>query len=215
MAPGVSGDPLPHLRTEAIRALVGPTSADRGFDIAAEGGVLRVTYDASRLRLTSAVRGTAPQPYRQAVRLQPSGETGPDGEPLLEPTAGRCQCPVGEDCKHVAAALYEITRRHADAARHAAREELASRVTTADRLPSPERAGAAPARTRRPRRPACPGAGCWSPSPGSTAAPAAWPRRRTWRSASSWWRSPPGTRSPSGARPRPARSTCGRPACCT
>ncbi|WP_286670229.1 DEAD/DEAH box helicase [Micrococcus porci] len=150
MAPGVSGDPLPHLRTEAIRALVGPTSADRGFDIAAEGGVLRVTYDASRLRLTSAVRGTAPQPYRQAVRLQPSGETGPDGEPLLEPTAGRCQCPVGEDCKHVAAALYEITRRHADAARHAAREELASRVTTADRLPSPERAGAAPARPDAP-----------------------------------------------------------------
>lgn len=142
MASGVPGDPLPHLRTEAIRALVGPTSADRGFEIAAAGDVVRVTYDAARLRLTSAVRGTAPQPYRQAVRLQESGESAEDGTPLLEPTAGRCQCPVGEDCKHVAAALYEITRRHADAAREAARDELARMVTTADRIAAPD-AGAA------------------------------------------------------------------------
>ncbi|MDY6054982.1 DEAD/DEAH box helicase [Micrococcus sp.] len=135
MAMGDSGDPLPHLRTDAIRALVGATSAERGFDIAARGGVQRLAYNADTLRLTAAVQGTAPQPYRLKVRLQDA--FGPEGEPLMEPTAGRCTCPVGEDCKHVAAALYEVVRRDADGALDHARRALADMVTTADTLQSP------------------------------------------------------------------------------
>ena len=70
MATADSGDVLPHLRTEAIRAVVGPTSADRGFAVAASGAVGRLRYDAATGRLSASVQGTAPSPYRVQVQLQ-------------------------------------------------------------------------------------------------------------------------------------------------
>ena len=118
MATADSGDVLPHLRTEAIRAVVGPTSADRGFAVAASGAVGRLRYDAATGRLSASVQGTAPSPYRVQVQLQEAyDDAAEDGAgALMEPAGGRCTCPVGTDCKHVAAALYQVVRLDADQA---------------------------------------------------------------------------------------------------
>ena len=58
MATADSGDVLPHLRTEAIRAVVGPTSADRGFAIASSGaGTALTQVTRSRIaRSTASIR---------------------------------------------------------------------------------------------------------------------------------------------------------------
>ena len=139
MATADSGDVLPHLRTEAIRAVVGPTSADRGFAVAASGAVGRLRYDAATGRLSASVQGTAPSPYRVQVQLQEAyDDAAEDGAgALMEPVGGRCTCPVGTDCKHVAAALYQVVRLDADQALDDARRKLAEMVTTADALPAP------------------------------------------------------------------------------
>lgn len=139
MATADSGDVLPHLRTEAIRAVVGPTSADRGFAVAASGAVGRLRYDAATGRLSASVQGTAPSPYRVQVQLQEAYDDAAEAGAgaLMEPVGGRCTCPVGTDCKHVAAALYQVVRLDAHQALDDARRKLAEMVTTADALPAP------------------------------------------------------------------------------
>ncbi|WP_262391121.1 SWIM zinc finger family protein [Micrococcus luteus] len=227
MATADSGDVLPHLRTEAIRAVVGPTSADRGFAVAASGAVGRLRYDAATGRLSASVQGTAPSPYRVQVQLQEAyDDAAEDGAgALMEPVGGRCTCPVGTDCKHVAAALYQVVRLDADQALDDARRKLAEMVTTADALPAPAgrgHDGGGPAGLDAPAAdgaaphplPAWTGDGSWSRWPDSTAR-AGWARRPRWRSAWSSWPSPPATRSSSGARRPPGRSRCARAARCT
>ena len=90
MATADSGDVLPHLRTEAIRAVVGPTSADRGFAVAASGAVGRLRYDAATGRLSASVQGTAPSPYRVQVQLQEAyDDAAEDGAGADQAEAGQ------------------------------------------------------------------------------------------------------------------------------
>ena len=137
MAIADSGDVLPHLRTEAIRAVVGSTMADRGFEIAARGAVGRLRYDAGQGLLTASVQGSAPSPYRVRVHVQEAFAPGEDAPAQAEPVGGQCTCPVGTDCKHVAAVLYQVVRLDAGRALDDARRKLADMVTTADALPVP------------------------------------------------------------------------------
>src|SRR5690348_2389974 len=61
------------------------------------GHVLTVSASPDRARVTAKVQGSRRRPYAQDIRLQP-GRRGVTVE-------GFCTCPVGFNCKHVAAAL--------------------------------------------------------------------------------------------------------------
>ncbi len=63
--------------------------------------VTRHTADGTLVE--AETRGSQPQPYRQRITLRAS----PRGLVLVE---GSCSCPVGSNCKHVAAALITVCR---------------------------------------------------------------------------------------------------------
>lgn len=73
----------------------------RGLEYARSGRVSGLHRDSSGT-LFALVKGTAARPYRVAVRLEKNGR-GVDVE-------GECTCPVGYNCKHVAAALWVSLR---------------------------------------------------------------------------------------------------------
>ena len=95
---------LPLVAAEDISRLVGPAAANRGRTYARNGAVMQPEWDAAASVLRGSVAGTAARPYRCRVTLV-SGR----GE-YLRPADGVCDCPVGGDCKHVAALLFESNR---------------------------------------------------------------------------------------------------------
>jgi uncharacterized Zn finger protein len=54
--------------------------------------------------IEAEVKGTAPRPYALRITLRPRPDGGTDFH-------GICSCPVGLDCKHVAAALFAAGER--------------------------------------------------------------------------------------------------------
>ncbi len=88
-----------------IKSACGATSFKRGLAYWQDGRVLEcVEIDSPdpRIEVISAmVRGSGPHIYRQHIELRetPQGGIEIDGE---------CSCPVGYDCKHVAAALLDL-----------------------------------------------------------------------------------------------------------
>lgn len=56
-------------------------------------------HEAYTIRLTGKVKGTLSSPYKQVVELTPSSASG------LWQVDGHCSCPVGWNCKHVAALI--------------------------------------------------------------------------------------------------------------
>jgi superfamily II DNA or RNA helicase len=81
-----------------IQRLVGPASFQRGLAYARGGFVGDVSWDEETRFLAGSVRGSAPDAYRCTALI--SAATG-------KPTSGLCTCPVGFDCKHVAALLLQ------------------------------------------------------------------------------------------------------------
>lgn len=81
-----------------IERWVGRSVALKGRDIVRDQAVLSVTpvVTADTINLTARIQGTARAPYVQHIHL---------GGPRL---VSRCTCPVTQDCKHVAAALYAL-----------------------------------------------------------------------------------------------------------
>lgn len=142
MASEQSGTSVPRIDTDAVRAVVGATSAARGLEYAQTSRVGRIGFDAEAGLLTAQVAGSVARPYRVRVRVQPSvaRDLQPEGtDPLQmewEPVSGECTCPVGTDCKHVAAVCFRTARLRSDEALGRAKAELASLITTADRLPA-------------------------------------------------------------------------------
>ncbi|MCT2007574.1 DEAD/DEAH box helicase [Micrococcus lylae] len=142
----------PRIDTDAIRAVVGATFASRGLQYASTSRVGRVTFDPEEGLLTAQVAGSVPRPYRVRVWLQPSvaADLQPEGtDPLdmeWEPVSGECTCPVGADCKHVAAVCYRAVRLRSDDALDRAKSDLASMITTADELAARSGGPAAAAR---------------------------------------------------------------------
>ncbi|WP_314103364.1 SWIM zinc finger family protein, partial [uncultured Frigoribacterium sp.] len=79
--------------------LVGPRAFSRAKEYARDDHVVSSEWDVEGQVLSAEVRGSVAAPYRCRVVLAPGrGEHG-------RPTSSECSCPLGGDCKHVAAAL--------------------------------------------------------------------------------------------------------------
>ncbi|MGT2424670.1 DEAD/DEAH box helicase [Amnibacterium kyonggiense] len=91
-----------------VARITGPAGFARADRYQREGRVSDVRWSTDRTTLTGRVKGSEHARYSARVRLRPT----PDG-PV--PISGRCDCPVGSDCKHVGAVLLE-GRRGAPAA---------------------------------------------------------------------------------------------------
>lgn len=88
-----------------IKSACGPASFQRGLNYWKEGRVLECIEADSpdpRIEIISAmVRGSGPHIYRQHIELRENTKGGVEID-------GECSCPVGYDCKHVAAALLDL-----------------------------------------------------------------------------------------------------------
>ena len=90
--------PPARLRREDIREYVGNSYFERGRAYFEQGRVLGgevAGNDAERLRLQAQVRGSGGRMYQQRIEIQ-WARYGPSID-------GECSCPVGYNCKHVAA----------------------------------------------------------------------------------------------------------------
>ncbi|MDO5634797.1 MAG: DEAD/DEAH box helicase [Micrococcus sp.] len=106
---------LPRVDTRAITAVTGTTSAARGLQYALQQRVGTVRFDPATAILSAQVSGNDVRPYRVRARLQPvPSDASP--QPRYELVAGVCTCPVGTDCKHVAAVVYRVGHSQVNAA---------------------------------------------------------------------------------------------------
>jgi superfamily II DNA or RNA helicase len=93
----------PRLSRADIRAYVGSTYFMRGLGYFEQGRVLAVEaarVDAQGVRLRAQVLGSGGHVYRQTISIR--------WESYGASLDGDCDCPVGYNCKHVAAALLEF-----------------------------------------------------------------------------------------------------------
>lgn len=91
--------------TDIIR-VVGGAAFQRGQAYAKDGAVSSLAWNADAKTLTGRVRGSAPDAYRTRLRLNVKG----DGR--YRPLESHCSCPVGTDCKHVAATALQSNTEH-------------------------------------------------------------------------------------------------------
>ncbi|MBT2500952.1 DEAD/DEAH box helicase [Curtobacterium sp. ISL-83] len=84
---------------------VGPQAFGRARDIVRAGHVDDADWHDDDGTVTATVSGTADDPYQ--VRI----ETTPARGEFVRPVRSTCSCPLGGDCKHVAAALLTINAR--------------------------------------------------------------------------------------------------------
>ena len=91
--------------TDVIR-VVGGSAFQRGQTYAKSGAVEALEWDAKAEVLRAQVRGTAPVPYRTMLQL---GAKRQGDYRLLD---NHCSCPLGFDCKHVAAAALQSNTEH-------------------------------------------------------------------------------------------------------
>ncbi len=85
---------LPAFTEETLEGLFDPLTFDRAYDYLQRVSELRLTPGGA---LHALVQGSRPQPYATSVRLQQE-----DGQFTL---LGRCSCPIGFGCHHMAAVL--------------------------------------------------------------------------------------------------------------
>ena len=96
------------LDRETIEHCIDSVSLDRGVRYARGGNVLAAHLDTARAMATGRVRGSRGRAYQCIVQVA----IRPNGEPEL---VGQCSCPVGYNCKHVAAVLLVLSEREAKA----------------------------------------------------------------------------------------------------
>ena len=94
----------PWLDPAMLARSVLPAALAAGWRYLRQGRVLSAQLAADGRVLEGSTRGTSPLPYRQVIRLR----QGSRGKATVD---GLCSCPVGYNCKHVAAVLL----RHAEA----------------------------------------------------------------------------------------------------
>ena len=87
-------DELSQIDLAEVRATVGSRSFDRGRGYARNGRVMSVEWDADEWTLTALVAGTTL--YTATAYFVDDGDS-------LALEEGECTCPVGRNCKHVAA----------------------------------------------------------------------------------------------------------------
>ena len=138
---------LPMVDVHGLVKSVGPTTLARATAYARGGHVLNFDWNPLAGELTAEVQGSEPEPYECLVRIRQA-----PGRDLYE--GGWCTCPVGNDCKHMLAAVLAANEQTVRA-----RMGVASPVTKKARQPAwrtalaeiltPE--GATPGSTRRTR----------------------------------------------------------------
>ncbi|OII16949.1 hypothetical protein BIV03_04900 [Curtobacterium sp. MCBA15_016] len=84
---------------------VGPQAFGRARDLVRAGLVDDVVWHDDDGTVTGAVSGSADDPYELRI------ETTPARGEFVRPVRSTCTCPLGGDCKHVAAALLTINAR--------------------------------------------------------------------------------------------------------
>ncbi|MDJ0339758.1 DEAD/DEAH box helicase [Cryobacterium sp. PH31-O1] len=87
------------LSTHEIARIVGSQSFSRGERYARNGHVTEQSWAPSGTHLTGRVSGTSPQPYTVLVSFTLNAA----GQAVR--ASGTCTCPMGSNCKHVAALL--------------------------------------------------------------------------------------------------------------
>ncbi|NEV60774.1 SNF2-related protein [Thiorhodococcus minor] len=96
---------LPQLTDlETIERAVDPRSLERGRRYARNGHVLSVDLDQAGQTAAGRVLGSAGRVYQCVVQGVPTEAGAPD-------LVGHCSCPVGYNCKHVAALLLVLAER--------------------------------------------------------------------------------------------------------
>ncbi len=78
---------------------------EKGYLLKASGQVLEVVFDEPRGLLRGEVMGSARNPYVQTIQLP---RKPLPGRQVFDHYTGFCSCPVGYNCKHVAAVLFEF-----------------------------------------------------------------------------------------------------------
>jgi len=89
-------------RSDLLRQF-GSAEVHKGEVVLRSGAVGRVDVSHDGLSLSASVAGSRPRPYSQTIRLSPQGS-----QVLIK---GYCTCPVGTNCKHVAAVLLRCLPR--------------------------------------------------------------------------------------------------------
>jgi superfamily II DNA or RNA helicase len=124
---GATGE-LIDVELSEVEAAVGPRSFQRGCSYARGNRVTAIEWDASTETLTGSVVG-------HGALYETAAFFGSDGGGSLAFDDGECTCPVGYNCKHVAAIVIAATDgRGADRPRGAQRPPL--RIATAPPAPS-------------------------------------------------------------------------------
>ncbi len=90
---------IPYVEYAALRDLVGPAAVHRGLDYSSNGYVHNIAWVEERLQLQCRVSGSRGETYTTSASFADE----PKGAVL---TGGACSCPVGWNCKHVAALVF-------------------------------------------------------------------------------------------------------------
>ncbi len=85
-----------------IERLIGKTYADRGRAYARQGRVTKASVTEARRLVFARVRGSGRSSYSQSISLDWSKNR------RLVGIEGECSCPIGFNCKHVAAVLFDM-----------------------------------------------------------------------------------------------------------
>ncbi|MBO0880631.1 MAG: SWIM zinc finger family protein, partial [Mycobacterium sp.] len=88
---------FPSIDIDSAVSLVGVDTYRRGVTYARQGRVVRCLWNPDHRSLVGNVRGSRGRTYTTTVQLSPNANDGWTVE------FGVCSCPMGADCKHVAA----------------------------------------------------------------------------------------------------------------
>jgi superfamily II DNA or RNA helicase len=94
---------LPDVDLESVVAAVGATSYAKGAQYVRRRAVVFMAWDGARSTLRGTVRGREEHPYSTEAFFSFGDESS------LEFVHGQCSCPVGYNCKHVAALILTAT----------------------------------------------------------------------------------------------------------
>lgn len=119
----------PFVDIQAVAAAFGDTMTERGRNYAAQDRVLTLKFNEESGRLVGRVRGSEDKIWRASVNLRKTGGNL-GGIPVWDVDWATCSCPVGVDCKHGAALVFETNQRAV----------ATSDVLTAAHLESPQEA---------------------------------------------------------------------------
>ena len=103
---GMATDAPPLVDVRDIIRLVGQAAFERGRAYSKGGAVTDIDWDPSFGMLSSSVAGSGDNVYRCHIVIAPAR----DG--YHKPSSGSCSCPIGGDCKHVAATIMACNSAH-------------------------------------------------------------------------------------------------------